>query len=455
MTGLTRWSRRRLATVTLAAVSGALGAACAVPRQAADTKSPEALAPAALSFWPIARGPDAERVFGRLLVPEFRERHPQVTVEVTPAATPGELLPKVLTAAAAGTLPDIAVSGGGNVHQMARLGIPAALDERVRRWGTGVRDDFYPAALRLSTFEGRLLGLPLRLSTPAYYWRQDLLREAGVPRPPDTWEAVLDATRRLTKLDAESATVVRPGFAHTNASQLRFEFLTLLRSLDTPLVRGGRATFNGPEGLVAAQLLADRGAIFPAGTPLPRFAGNDLGLAQVGGVWANLSTVRTVKTQTPEQYGQVVMGPPPVPGGQRYRPPDARRVRPAAFVNTEWYFLTAASRHPDQAWAFLTHVLSPEALVTYNEAEFNLVSRKSAAQLGFMLEEKVQTLAAQVARHGQSMYKLVDGSLMNPSIEAALVAIAQGTAPPRQALDAAAREWDQIMREVGFTGDSD
>ena len=44
---------------------------------------------------------------------------------------------------------------------------------------------------------------------------------------------------------------------------------------------------------------------------------------------------------------------------------------------------------------------------------------------------------------------------MNPSIDAALASIVQGTVAPKQALDAAAREWDQIMRDANFTGDSD
>jgi hypothetical protein len=44
---------------------------------------------------------------------------------------------------------------------------------------------------------------------------------------------------------------------------------------------------------------------------------------------------------------------------------------------------------------------------------------------------------------------------MNPPLESAVQAIAAGKVALRQALDDVARQWDQVMQDAAFTGDSE
>ena len=48
-------------------------------------------------------------------------------------------------------------------------------------------DDFFPGIWDTSVIDGQLLGIPWYVDTRLLFYRKDLLREAGVQRPPRTW----------------------------------------------------------------------------------------------------------------------------------------------------------------------------------------------------------------------------------------------------------------------------
>ncbi len=52
-------------------------------------------------------------------------------------------------------------------------------------------------------FQERIMGLPVSVDTMALFYNKDLLNVAGIPTPPETWDAFQAQVKKLVKLDAK------------------------------------------------------------------------------------------------------------------------------------------------------------------------------------------------------------------------------------------------------------
>ncbi len=134
-----------------------------------------------LRFW--AMGREAEVVAE--LIPEFeRESGIQVEIQQIPWTAAHE---KLLTAFAAEALPDVCQLGNTWLPEFAALGVLEPLQPFVDASSVVDPDDFFPGIWDTSVIDGELLGIPWYVDTRLLFYRKDLLREAGVQRPPRTW----------------------------------------------------------------------------------------------------------------------------------------------------------------------------------------------------------------------------------------------------------------------------
>ena len=134
-----------------------------------------------LRFW--AMGREAEVVAE--LIPEFeRETGIDVEIQQIPWTAAHE---KLLTAFAAQALPDVCQLGNTWLPEFAALGVLEPLQRFVDASSVVDPDDFFPGIWDTSVIDGQLLGIPWYVDTRLLFYRKDLLREAGVQRPPRTW----------------------------------------------------------------------------------------------------------------------------------------------------------------------------------------------------------------------------------------------------------------------------
>ena len=134
-----------------------------------------------LRFW--AMGREAEVVAE--LIPEFeRETGIDVEIQQIPWTAAHE---KLLTAFAAQALPDVCQLGNTWLPEFAALGVLEPLQPFVDASSVVDPDDFFPGIWDTSVIDGQLLGIPWYVDTRLLFYRKDLLREAGVQRPPRTW----------------------------------------------------------------------------------------------------------------------------------------------------------------------------------------------------------------------------------------------------------------------------
>src|SRR4029077_19637361 len=111
-----------------------------------------------IQFW-HAQTPPTQQVIEQL-VKTFNASHPHIVVQASSGGTStGDLLPKVTTAIAAGTAPDIAYIYGSYAANIAQSDKTVNLRNIIHTPGYNW-NDFYPASQQIVCPRGRGLGLP-------------------------------------------------------------------------------------------------------------------------------------------------------------------------------------------------------------------------------------------------------------------------------------------------------
>jgi len=109
---------------------------------------------------------------------------------------------KMNAAIEAGVHPDIAFlpyTGIAQYHDSGVLQDISPLIEELEQ----ANGKMVPQLIQAVTQDGKQYGLPLRATSQIFYWRTDLLGEAGYNAPPETWEDVVEIGRKVTNPSRE------------------------------------------------------------------------------------------------------------------------------------------------------------------------------------------------------------------------------------------------------------
>ncbi|MFI4996887.1 MAG: ABC transporter substrate-binding protein [Hyphomicrobiales bacterium] len=133
------------------------------------------------------------------LARKFEAANPDLKVKIEVTVSDG-LQNRVLVALKSGSPPDlIEIQNGWNIP-FAATGTLMPLDDVYAKSKID-KADFAPAALSLSTLDGKLYGLPYRIEAHAVYYNKAAFREAGLDpaKPPKTWPELTEVAKKLTK----------------------------------------------------------------------------------------------------------------------------------------------------------------------------------------------------------------------------------------------------------------
>src|SRR5262249_23373972 len=151
-----------------------------------------------IQFWTAQSGID-ENVMQRL-VNAFNTSHPHIVVQANSGGTStGDLLPKVTTAIAAGTAPDVAYIYGSYAANIAQSGKTVNLANQIN--GPGFNwNDFYPASKQIISPGGKVIGFPALIDNLSVIYNKKLFAAAGVPNPSPnwTWDEFRATPKKLT-----------------------------------------------------------------------------------------------------------------------------------------------------------------------------------------------------------------------------------------------------------------
>src|SRR5215469_8975169 len=131
-----------------------------------------------IQFWSAQSG-ISEHVIQRL-VKAFNASHPKIVVQENSGGTStGDLLPKVTTAIAAGTAPDVAYIYGSYAANIAQSGKTVNLASQISQPGFNW-NDFFPASKQIVSPGGKVIGFPALIDNLSVIYNKKLFAAAGV-----------------------------------------------------------------------------------------------------------------------------------------------------------------------------------------------------------------------------------------------------------------------------------
>lgn len=211
-----------------------------------------ALAQRELEVWVNQWSLEVTKWIEENIVPAFEAKYPDVKVNISPEGS----VEKLILASAAGIAPDITFTGGTSLIALAPQGLLRPLNSYVEQW-----DDyeiFHPLSFSNGWWEGNLYSIPQNVELRMINYHKDLFNEAGLDgdRPPQSWEELEAAARRLTRI-VDNQMEVRGymwGWSSINAAQ---EFGGFLMQNGGKLISDDARTplFNDALGLETLEFL--------------------------------------------------------------------------------------------------------------------------------------------------------------------------------------------------------
>ena len=376
-----------------------------------------------LHFW--AMGREAEVVAE--LLPAFRARHPEIRVHVQqlPWTAAHE---KLLTAYAGGSLPDLCQLGNTWLPELTALDALEPLDQRVAASGLA-RDDYFAGILDTNVMPtatgNRLFGLPWYVDTRVLFYRSDLLRASGQPRPPQSWAEWLAAMRAVRRRDARSYGVLLPLNEPDPLFALALQQGALLRDDDSrgafaqPPFRRALAFYAGifAEGLAPAMTNAQIANVWD------EFA-RGLFAFYVSGPW-NIGEFR--RRLPRERQGDWATAPLPGPDG-----PGVSTAGGSSLV------IFRRSQRKAAAWRLIEFLSEPATMQRFHALTGNLPPRRSAWRSPELADDVASQAFAEQLERVRAAPKLPEWERIFQEMQYAAARVVQRT----QGIDAATTELD-------------
>lgn len=282
----------------------------------------------------------------------FERRHPNIKITVEPVPASGYPM-KLTMQSVAGTLPDIVFLTDSLVPTFIRYHVVRNLWPSIKRDPTFNVGDIYPQMLQTGMDAGgNLVMLPRELGVVVMFYNRTLFRKAGLPDPPPNWtyNDFLRMAQKLTVRDRQGR-IVQYGFtANYKWPGLYGPWIVSDGgSLLSPDHK--RSLLGAPASLRGLHDLIDLVTVEHVAPP-PDIAGVMEGAdmfsrglaAMTSGVFPNVPGRRA----TMQRFDWDVQIMP------------AGRVKRAVTMGAAGYGISSTSRHPQEAWAFVKFILSPE-----------------------------------------------------------------------------------------------
>lgn len=331
----------------------------APPPPSPTPKPPEKVT---LTFWNYWDGKNAEVI--QALVDRYNQEHPEVEIKNIFIGW-GELLPKLMTAAAGGEVPDIAAGDLIWIPKLAETGALVELNSYIEKSGVDV-NDFYPELLKIDRYDGKFYALPVSTNNLELFYNKDLFKAAGLDpeKPPTTWDELVEVARKCTNPDQGiwgMELFTQPG------EGLTWQFQVYLWQAGGEFLGDGysKPAFNTPAGKKALQFWVDliqKEKVAPL-APWGLF-GQGKACMVMDGSWM----VGIWREQAPFDFGTAPM---PIPAGGQ----------PATNMGGEHIFLFKTTPEKQQAaWEFVNWLTSTETQIEWDTQTGFMPVRDSVAK---------------------------------------------------------------------------
>ncbi|PAF34861.1 hypothetical protein CHH69_13605 [Terribacillus saccharophilus] len=257
----------------------------------ANANGSDADGPAEVEFWHAMSGPHEEAI--KKFADEFNSTHEDITIKPVNQGSYEDLQQKIMAAAKAGNLPDMAQATTNVIPEYIDNKFISSLNDFIEDPEVGLSEDELNDYIEVfrdsSTWDDTYYSLPFSKSTRVLFYNQTLLEENGLEAP-KTWDELQEVAKTVTK-----GGVVGMGFENSYEA----EFQGILKQMGGTYMdeATGEPEFASKEGQEAMGMISgmiDEGIARTAGedeymsNPFGRgdvamYIGSSAGIPHVGG----------------------------------------------------------------------------------------------------------------------------------------------------------------------------
>ncbi|MFJ6805163.1 sugar ABC transporter substrate-binding protein [Streptomyces anulatus] len=377
-----------------------------------------------LTVW--AMGAEGEKLADVAEV--YEKANPNITVKVTPIGW-DVAHQKLVSAAAAGTLPDVAQMGGSYMGEFSELGVLEPVDTKVFD-----KKDFFPAGWEQGEVDGTAYGVPWYVDTRVLYYRTDLAEKAGVTEAPTDWKGLKDlATAYQDKADTKWGLSIQPSGLDTVQN-----FYSFLYSAGGEIVNDkGEAVIDSPE---AVKALKEYGSYFDKGlsnkSVQPGYdVVKDFGNGRVpmffGGPWH----VTLLNEGQPQIKGKWAIAPVPS---------DASSTSMAGGSSL---VVSKDSEHKAAATEFIKYLTDTKGQADWYERTKDLPANTSAWESGTLADDADLQIFKKQMDTAKSSPSLANWTEITDKVDQAIAKVTQGKASAEDALKTAQSEIEGLVKQ--------
>ncbi|MDI3101025.1 sugar ABC transporter substrate-binding protein [Streptomyces sp. AN-3] len=330
--------------------------------------------PKTLTYWASNQGANLE-VDKKVLQPELDKFEKETGIEVKLEVVPwSDLLNRILTATTSGQGPDVLNIGNTWSASLQAGGALLPWDEKNFE-AIGGRDRFVESALGSTGAQGQdPAAVPLYSMAYALYYNKKMFADAGIEKPPATWEELAETGKRLSRDGTWGL-----GAEGSNLSNNIHQVFVLAKQHGADFFTAdGRADFTS-DGAVAAvkqyvdlmakdKIIAPGNAEYAQNQSLSDFAKDKTAMV----LWQTASATFAAQGMDEDEWG---VAPAPVqsgkPGPGKATNSMVAGINMAVFKNT---------KNIDGAKKFVKFMTSDEEQVVLNKAYGSIPPVKAAQQ---------------------------------------------------------------------------
>ncbi|MCI9148468.1 MAG: ABC transporter substrate-binding protein [Hungatella sp.] len=395
-------------------------------------------------FYPIGVGGALATLIENLAA-EFTKENPDIILNPVFAGNSTETMTKTVSALQGGTPPDFAILPNPELYSFLDMDAVIPLDDFIAAdGGQEYIDDFIPAFLENSYYDGSIYSIPFQRSTVIMYYNKDHFKEAGLDpeKPPANWDELRDYAKKLTITDG-SGNISRYGVMIPTDDPFIFYGFCRQNSAspDSQIMSqdGKTVYFDTPENAQALQFLID---LSKTDKVMPE------GSIKWGDGPSNFMAGATSITVTSSGSLTNILDNTDFEVGTAYLPAGKQYGSATGGANL-YIFKDVDPKKQEAAWKFIRWITEPKRAAQWSIDTGYVATRNSAYDTDLMKEYLEKVPQAVTAReqldYACSELRVHDNQRVLQAFKQAIDAAMTGAASPEEALKQAQAEAESIL----------
>lgn len=381
------------------------------------------------------------------LTGEFNKANPDIKVTAVYTGSYDETDIKTRAAIKAGRPPAAVIMSANFVTQYVINDEVEPFDSLIEADGKAPKAfmaDFWPALLGNAMVNGKVYGVPFHNSTPLLYYNVKHFEEAGLDpnKPPQTWEELADAAKKLTK--REGGKITRYGIMSPSGYDFLGWMMTALTMSNGGqyynVDYGGEVYYDTPSMLGALTFYRDlifKHKVMPEGVTEARSVATAFFAGQTSMIFNTTGALSFVRDNMKEPY-KVAFVP--------------RNLRNAVAIGGASLILPKGQEEAKKkaAWRLIKWLTSPEisggwsrftGYFSPNMRAYDLPEMKA-----FLEKNPDAKVAFEQLPYARSWFATYNTIAVRKALEDEVQAVLSGKKQPPEALKAAQAKAEEVMR---------